>query len=347
VSWSQEFFAIFGVDPKVDRASYPLFLGRIHPEDRAQVEKERAAAMRERRKFEAEYRLLLPGGRVKHVHGIGQCVVDQLGSAEYIGTVMDITERKRAEDSLKKAQEKLASAAQGATLGELAASIAHEINQPLAAVVANGDACVRWLSASPANVERARLAAEKIARDGKAAAEFVRRIRSLFKQTEAEKVPLDVEEVVSEVLRVMKDEAVGRNAEIRTQFEPELPRICGDRIQIQQVVINLVRNALDAMEGQSGRSKVVEITGRCATADSIAMEVVDHGCGIDDEERIFAPFFTTKKTGMGVGLSICRSIVEAHGGRLSAVRSEGGGSRFLVSLPAESAVSSNRSHARP
>lgn len=268
------------------------------------------------------------------------------GHRVFTGFIRDITDRKRAEEERKKAteallaaHEKLARAAQSATLGELAASIAHEINQPLAAVVANGDACVRWLSAAPANVERARAAAERIARDGRSAAEFVRRIRGLFRHATPEKDALDIEEVVAEVIRVMKDELVGRGAEIRTAFPSELPRICADRIQIQQVVINLVRNALDAMEGLSAERKVVEIGGRLEDGESVAIEVLDRGCGIEDAEKVFLPFFTTKRTGMGVGLSICRSIVEAHGGRLRAVRNEGGGSRFIVSLPADKGAS--------
>lgn len=268
------------------------------------------------------------------------------GGEEGVAFALDLSEQKHAEESRKRAtealmaaHEKLAHAAQSATLGELAASIAHEINQPLAAVVANGDACVRWLSAAPANVERARAAAERIARDGRSAAEFVRRIRGLFKHATPEKDALDVEEVVAEVIRVMKDELVGRRAEIRTEFPSELPRICADRIQVQQVVINLVRNALDAMEGLSAERKVVEIGARLEDEKSVAIEVLDRGCGIEDAEKVFLPFFTTKRTGMGVGLSICRSIVEAHGGRLRAVRNEGGGSRFIVSLPADKGAS--------
>lgn len=162
------------------------------------------------------------------------------------------------------------------------------------------------------------MAAERIARDGRSAADLVRRIRGLFKHATPEKDALDVEEVVTEVIRVMKDEVAGRCARIETEFQCQLPRICADRIQIQQVVINLVRNALDATEGLDAQRRIVEIRGRRESAGSVAIEILDRGCGIEDAEQIFLPFFTTKKAGMGVGLSICRSIVEAHGGRLRA-----------------------------
>jgi len=262
------------------------------------------------------------------------------GGVEGVAFALDLREQKQAEEgrnrameALMVAHEKLARAAQSASLGELAASIAHEINQPLAAVVANGDACMRWLSAAPANLDRARLAAERIVRDGRSAAEFVRKIRGLFKHAIPEKETLDIREVVDEVIRVMRDEVVGRRGEIKIQFESEMPRVCADRVQIQQVIINLVRNALDATESLSDERKVVEIKGSLEDAESIAIEVVDRGCGIEDAEKLFVPFYTTKKSGMGVGLSICRSIVEAHGGRLRAVRNAGYGSRFIVSLP--------------
>jgi len=272
------------------------------------------------------------------------------GGGEGVGFALDLSEQKRAEEGRKQttealivAHEKLARAAQSATLGELAASIAHEINQPLAAVVANGDACVRWLHAAPANVERARVAAERIVRDGRSAAEFVRKIRGLFKHATPEKEVLDIEEVVAEVIRVMRDELAGRCADMRVRFDSGLPRICADRIQIQQVVINLVRNALDACEqGLDGGGKVVEIYGRLEGQGSVTIEVLDHGCGIEDPEKVFVPFFTTKKAGMGVGLSICRSIVEAHGGRLRAARNKDRGSRFIVSLPANNARSESK-----
>jgi PAS domain S-box-containing protein len=344
VVWSQEFFAILGFDARVDTASYQAHLERIHPEDRCATERDWLAARAQRRRFDAEYRLLLPAGRIEYVRGMGQWLEDGLGEVEYIGTVMDITDRKRAADALKTAHEKLASAAQSAALGELAASIAHEINQPLAAVVANGGACVRWLAAAPPNVERARATAEKIARDGRTAGEFVQRIRSLFRHAAPERAPLDVDEVIAEVIRVMKDEIVAHRAQIKTEFPDDLPAISADRIQLQQVVINLVRNALEAMDGVGEGRKIVEINGRAESEASVAIEVVDHGCGLADAEKIFAPFFTTKKTGMGVGLSICRSIVEAHGGRLQAVRNEDGGARFIVSVPAEKGVSGSRLH---
>jgi PAS domain S-box-containing protein len=245
----------------------------------------------------------------------------------------DITERKRAEEALRKTQSELAHVARAASLGEMTASIAHEVNQPLAAVVAYGHACLRWLSASPPNVPRAVEAAERIVKDGKDAGEIVRRVRALFKRTAPEKDQQDANEVVREVLRLLEGYPVRRHVAIETTLDPDLSPLVADRVQLQQLVLNLVLNALEALEPVSDRAKKVSIRSGRTEDDAVVIQVADNGIGLDHPETAFEPFFTTKAEGMGLGLTICRSIVAAHGGRLSAERNVGFGTTFTVTLP--------------
>jgi PAS domain S-box-containing protein len=245
----------------------------------------------------------------------------------------DITERKRAEEALRKAQAELAHVARVASLGEMTASIAHEVNQPLAAVVANGHACLRWLCASPPNVPKAVEAAERIVKDGKDAGEVVRRVRALFKRTALEKVRLDGNEVIREVLRLLESYPARRHVAIETALDPDLSPLFADRVQLQQLVLNLVLNALEALGPVSGRRKKLSIRSGRAPDDAVLIQIADNGIGLDRPEAAFEPFFTTKAEGMGLGLAICRSIVAAHGGRLSAERNVGFGTTFTVTLP--------------
>jgi signal transduction histidine kinase len=224
-------------------------------------------------------------------------------------------------------------AAQIASVGELAGSIAHEVNQPLAAVVANGHACVRWLSGSPPNVSRALEAAERIVTDGKDAGEVVRRVRSLFKGTPIEKVELDVNELIREVLRFLDSYPARKNVVLETLLARDLPPVRADRVQLQQLVLNLTLNALEAVELVSGRVQQLEIRSRRTDDGATAIQISDNGVGVDDPDAAFEPFFTTKTQGMGLGLAICRSIVAAHDGTLTVERNVGFGMTFTVTLP--------------
>jgi C4-dicarboxylate-specific signal transduction histidine kinase len=236
---------------------------------------------------------------------------------------------------------KMSRAAQIASVGELAGSIAHEVNQPLAAVVANGHACLRWLSASPPNVPKAVEAAERIVKDGKDAGEVVRRIRSLFKRTAVEKVSLDVNEVIVEVMRLLDSYPAKQRVNVDTDLAPALSRIRGDRVQVQQLVLNLVLNALEAVEPVTDRARHLLVRTSRVENSGVAIDIIDNGIGLDCDAA-FEPFVTTKAEGMGLGLAICKSIVDGHDGRLSAARNAGFGTTFTVTLP----VPSDAAHAR-
>lgn len=246
---------------------------------------------------------------------------------------LDIDGEVRAQEELRQEQERLSRASQAASLAELSASIAHEVNQPLAAIVANSNACHRWLSVTPPNLERAKIVAERIIRDANSAADVVSRIRALFKRSADARGLVELDTVVAEGLGLIADEAVRRRVRISTDIESGLPLVSVDRVQVLQVLVNLMRNGIEAMESASD-AKVLRLRLRLA-GDVIQTEVSDRGPGIAFAEKIFEPFFTTKQHGMGMGLAVCRSIVEAHHGRLWAERNEPHGAKFIFTLPVE------------
>ena len=231
-------------------------------------------------------------------------------------------------------------AIQIATVGEFAAAIAHEVNQPLAAVVANGQACLRWLAAQPPGMAKAQEAAERIVRDGKEAGEVVRRIRALFKQAGAEKIELDLNEIIVEVLHLLKGETARRRVAVETDLGQGLALVAGDRVQLQQLVFNLLLNGIEAMDAVVDRPKKLSIASKQPSQETVLVEVRDSGTGLKDPDRIFDAFFTTKEHGMGMGLAICRSIIDAHHGRLWAASGEGAGTTFSFTLPVRAGVAS-------
>jgi PAS domain S-box-containing protein len=249
----------------------------------------------------------------------------------------DITERNRAQDALRRIQAELAHVNRVMTLGELTASIAHEVNQPLAGIVTNGGACLRWLERKPPELDEARAALRSIISDGMRASEVIQRLRALSKKTELQKTRLDVNGVIEDVVRLVRRELLEQLASLRVELAPGLPPVLGDRVQLQQVILNLVMNGMEAMADVTARPRELVIRSRRHEAAQVLIEVEDAGSGIDPKylDRLFSAFFTTKPDGMGMGLSISRSIIEAHGGRIWATRNAGAGATFHFTLPAQ------------
>jgi C4-dicarboxylate-specific signal transduction histidine kinase len=240
--------------------------------------------------------------------------------------------KRRAEDALQKTEATLAQAQQFAAVGEMSAAIAHEVNQPLSAIVANASACIRWLATDPPTVDKANEAAERIVRDGKDAGEVIRHVRSLFKRGLLEKVPLDINDIIQESLRLLRGEIARRRLNVETELAEGLPLVNGDRVQLQQLVLNLLINALEAMDPVTDRARQIVIRSEAAEP-GVLVAVRDYGVGFESADRIFDPFFTTKEQGMGMGLAISRSIVEAHEGRLWAASKRDAGTTFSFTLP--------------
>ena len=251
-------------------------------------------------------------------------------------SIMDITERKRADEALHKTQAELAHVTRVATLGELTASIAHEVNQPLAAIVTNGNACLRWLAGDSPNLDEARETARRIIRDGNRAGDVIGRIRTLLRKTGTEKELLDMNQAVREVVALAEGEVRRNGVALRTELTGDLPPILGDRVELEQVVLNLIMNAIETMSAIGDRPRELVVRTQSGEVDQVCVTVQDSGIGLDPQSmgRIFDAFYTTKSQGMGMGLAISRSIVENHGGQLWAVPNEGPGATFQFTLQA-------------
>jgi C4-dicarboxylate-specific signal transduction histidine kinase len=255
---------------------------------------------------------------------------------QWYGLLIDIDERKRAEGHLRDTRIKLAKASRLATVAELSGSIAHELNQPLMSILANAQAAKRWLKAAPRNMTEVNSSIDRTIRDARAADETMQHIRALFKQESFDKKDVNIPEILREVVRVVQEDPKKRDVPIKCHFEESLPAIHVDQIQIQQVFINLIVNAIEALEGQQVAPLVVLRT--TTSSNGILIQVIDNGPGVDDPDRIFDAFMTTKENGMGIGLAVSRSTVEAHGGRLWAENNKTGGATFNVALPLSHAI---------
>jgi PAS domain S-box-containing protein len=335
---SEECYRVMGFDPRDGQPRYEEFFEHIHLDDQAKVREAVDTAGREKAEFELDYRIVHPGGEIRDIHVVGHPVLRPSGDlVEFIGTVMDVTERKRAEqqrESLRQAQADLAHVNRVTTMGELTASVAHEVNQPIAAAVTNAKTCLRWLTRDEPDLEEARAAAMRIVNDGTRAAEIIKRIRLLFKKGTSERELVDVNEVIREMIVLLRSEANRYFIVLRTELVANAPPVMADRVQLQQVLMNLMLNGIDAMKDTDGARELV-IRSQRSENGNVLVRVSDTGLGLPPQQadQLFSAFFTTKPHGTGMGLSISRSIVESHGGRLWAASNSPRGASFSFTLP--------------
>jgi len=338
IYWSREAFGIFGYEPTV-KITIELIMQRTHPEDRSAVQELVDRVSRERTEFDFELRLLMPDGSVKYVRVVGRPSTDERGRFEFVGALTDVTERKQAEEErerLRQAQADLAHVTRVTTMVELTASLAHEVNQPIAAAVTNSNTCLRWLARDPPDVAEAREAASRIVKDATRAADIIKRIRLLFKKDPAQREPVDVNEVIRDVIVLLRNEAYRYSVAIHTELATDLSKVMADRVQLHQVFTNLMLNGIEAMK-EVNAARELTIKSEQAENSHLLISVSDTGVGLAPErgDEIFKAFYTTKPGGTGMGLPVSRSIIESHGGRLWATANSGRGATFHFTLPSK------------
>ena len=335
MTWSEETSRIFELD-QITPVTNELFRSRVHPEDfpflREMMDRARSGDGID---FEYEHRLLMPDHRVKYVSMACEGIRGQDGQLEYIAAVQDVTQRRLSEEALAKARSELARVARITSLGALTASIAHEVNQPLSGIITNASTCLRMLAADPPNFDGARETARRTIRDGNRASEIITRLRALFVKKDTATETVDLNEATREVIALLRSELQRSQVILRAELRDDLPHITGDRVQLQQVILNLLRNASDAMGAIDDRPRQLVIRTALDEDDRVRLTVQDAGVGFDAQavDRIFEAFYTTKNDGMGIGLSVSRSIIESHHGRLWAEPNDGPGATFSFSIP--------------
>jgi PAS domain S-box-containing protein len=325
--WSLEHYRIMGLDPADGLPQYSRFAPMVHPDDLAYIEENFYRAVEKRVEFDHGYRIFRPDGTVRHVHTYGRPVYDRNGElTEYVGTIIDLTEQKRAEEALRQTEAELARVFRILSLGSLTASVAHEVAQPLASIMTDSGAALRWLTGMRPDLEEVRAALVRVAASGRRAQEVIARIRSLVKKTDSNKELLQVNTVIAEIVSLMGDEVRRSDIVLRTRFDATLPPTPADRVQIQQVLINLIGNAIDSINERAEGLREILVETAMDGTERIRIAVHDTGVGLSsvDAQRIFDFLYTTKSHGMGMGLSISRAIVQAHSGELWAVRNEVG-----------------------
>jgi PAS domain S-box-containing protein len=333
IMWSEQLYRIFEIDRDV-RVTFEVIGTRVHPEDLSGFTEQIERSRRDGSDVQLEIRLQMPDRTVKYVHIVAHCR-DDSGQREYIGAVQDVTRRRRSEEALAKVRSELAYVSRATSLGVLTASIAHEINQPLAGIITNASTCLRMLGADPPAVDGARETARRTIRDGNRAADVMTRLRALFSKKEFSLESLDLNEATREVIALSLSDLQRHRVILQSELAADLPIITGDRIQLQQVILNLLRNASDAMVGVNDRPRYLQIRTEREGGDRVRVVVRDAGVGIDRQgmDKLFDAFYTTKSGGMGIGLFVSRSIVERHQGRLWAEPNDGPGATFSFSIP--------------
>jgi len=342
ILWSEQMYRIFEFNRGV-QLTFEQIGTRVHPEDipswNAVIERARV----ESGGFEFEHRLQMPDRSVKHLHLVAHGTRDSQGRLEYIGAVQDVTQRKNSEEELNEARSELARVVRFTTLGAMTASIAHEVNQPLSGIVTNAGTCLRMLSADPPNVDGARETARRTIRDGNRASEVINRLRALFSKKDTAAESVDLNETTTEVIALSLAELQRNRVILLLELAEDLPLVTGDRVQLQQVILNLLRNASDAMSGVDDRPRQLVIRTERDHGDRVRLTVQDEGIGLDPQtmDKLFETFYTTKNEGMGIGLSVSRSIIESHHGRLWATPNHGPGATFSFSIPRRSESSTS------
>lgn len=334
IEWSDQLYRIYDFEIGAP-VTLELIRTRVHPQDLSLYEKMFERARNGGNDFEWQFRLLMADQSIKYLHSVAHATRDQDGQLEYIAVVQDVTERRQSEEALDKSRSELAQMSRRTTMGEMAATIAHEVNQPLTAVTNNANACLRLLANRSLDPDVLRRALEEIVADGTRASAVLDRIRAFIKKAPVEKIALDINDVIQEVLVLTGRELEEHQVSIDRQLTPGLPLVLADRVQLQQVLLNLIKNGIEAMTPVANRPRLLCVQSRIDKSRDVLVAVSDLGTGVGfEKDRVFDPFFTTKANGMGMGLSISRSLVESHGGRLWAMPNSPHGAVFSFVLPA-------------
>jgi PAS domain S-box-containing protein len=333
IVWSEQLYRIFQIDRDA-QVTFELIGTRIHPEDLSLFQEHIERSRRDRNDMQLEFRLQMPDRVVKYVHVAAHIRGDH-GQLEYIGAVQDVTERRSSEEALTKARSELSRVSRVTSLGVLTASLAHEVNQPLSGIITNASTCLRMLSADHPNVEGARETVRRTIRDANRASEIVTRLRALFSKKSATAQSMDLNEAAREVIAMSLSELQKNRVILRPELDDRLPLVTGDRVQLQQVILNLLRNASDAMSTIDDRPRDLLIRTEPGENDQVRLSVTDVGVGFEPQaaDWLFEAFYTTKDDGMGIGLSVSRSIIERHCGRLWGTPNDGPGVTFSFSIP--------------
>ena len=334
ITFSEQLYRIYEFEHDTP-VTLELIASRVHPEDFPLVSDKIERARAGHGDLNYELRLLMQDGSVKYLRTVAHVARDREGQLEIIGAIQDITERRLAEEALSKVRSELAYMARVTSLGALTASIAHEVNQPLSGILTNASTCLRMLASDPPNVDGALETARRTIRDGKRASEVIARLRALFGKKEATTEPVDLNEATREVIALSLSELQRNRVILRQELADDLPPVTGDRVQLQQVILNLILNASDAMNGVDDRPRQLIIRTEVDKDECVHLTVQDTGMGIDllHMDKLFEAFYTTKSAGMGMGLSVSRSIIESHHGRLWATPNDGPGATFSFSIP--------------